>query len=126
MAPIMLLLLAGVLNYSIALRTSTAVANAARSGAQYGSRSPAYAADTAGIQSAAVNSAPDVQGMAVTSLRSCQCSDGNPVSCSGTCASGKMLMFVQVTAQASLSPVFHYSRLPFSASTSTQATLRVQ
>ena len=38
-APLLLLLMAGVLNYGIALRTAVAVSDAARAGAQYGSMS---------------------------------------------------------------------------------------
>ena len=125
-APLLLLLLAGVLNYSMALRTATAVANAARVGAQYGSRSASNAPDPAGIRAAAINSAPDVSGMTVTSTNSCQCPDGSPVSCGGSCGGGKKLMYVQVTVRATASAIFSYSGLPFTGNVAAQASMRAQ
>jgi len=126
MLPLLLLLLAGVLNYGMALRTATAVAMAARSGAQYGSGSLGRAGDSAGIRAAAVNSAPDVAAMTVSSAKSCQCSGGGSVSCWGTCAGGKMLVYVQVTAQATATTFFDYPSLGFTGNVSSRATLRVQ
>src|SRR5947209_4626724 len=100
MFPLLLLLLAGVLNYGMALRTATAVAMAARSGAQYGSGSLGRAGDSAGIRAAAVDSAPDVAAMTVSSAKSCQCSGGGSVGCSGTCASGHAASAADVQAVA--------------------------
>jgi hypothetical protein len=110
----------------MALRTAASVAAAARAGAQYGSSSPGNAADTAGIQAAAVNAAPDVTNLSVTSSKSCQCSGGGAISCSGSCSGGKMMIYVQVTAQAATTAIFNYSGLGFSGSTSTQASMRAQ
>ena len=124
--PLLLVLLAGILNYSLMLRTGACVATAARAGAQYGSRSPANATDTSGIQSAAVNAVPDAKGVTVTSARACQCPDGTSVSCSGTCGTGSMLVYIQVTASASRSAIFNYPGLAFAGSTSSTATMRVQ
>ena len=125
-APVLLLLTAGVLNFAMALHTATAVANAARVGALYGSQSPASASDTAGIQSAAVDSAPTITGLTVTSARSCQCPGGAAVDCGGSCGSGKMLMHVQVTVRATASVFFSYSGLPFTGNVASQASMRAQ
>jgi Flp pilus assembly protein TadG len=125
-APLLLLLLAGVLNYGMALRTATSVATAARAGALYGSSSQSNASDTLGIQTAAINSAPDVRNLTVTSLCSCQCPDGAPVSCTGSCTGGNMLVYVRVTAQATSSAIFRYSGLGFSGNTAAQASMRAQ
>jgi Flp pilus assembly protein TadG len=125
-APVLLLLTAGVLNYAMALRTATAVANAARVGAQYGSRSPGTASDAAGIQSAALNSAPTITGLTVTSACSCQCPGGAAVDCSGSCGSGKMLKYVQVTVRATASTFLSYSGLPFAGKVASQASMRAQ
>jgi Flp pilus assembly protein TadG len=123
--PLLLLLMAAVLNYGLLLRTSVLVADAARAGAQYGSRSPANATDTAGIQTAARNSTPDVANLTVTSARTCQCGDGTAVSCTTNCARGTR-MYVQVTASATGRTVFSYAGLPFGGKTSSQATMRIQ
>lgn len=125
-SPVLLLLLAGVLNYASALRTATSVANAARLGAEYAGLGPANASDTAGIQSAAINSTPGVTGLAVTSARTCQCPGGTPVNCTGSCPGGKMLVYVRVTARATAASIFTYTGLGFSGATSSQATVRVQ
>jgi len=124
-APLLLLLLAGALDYGIELRTATAVSAAARAGAAYGSASVANSTNTAGIQSAAVNSAPEVKTMTVASAQSCQCPGGAAVSCGGSCT-GNMLMYVQVTVQATSSTPFAYSGLGFSGIASAKATMRVQ
>jgi len=124
--PLLLLMLAGVLDYALALRTATSVSTAARAGAAYGSSDPSHTTDTAGIQSAAVNAAPDVQSMTVTSSRSCQCSGGSTVSCTGSCTGGKMLTYVQVTVTATSWDIFNYSGLGFTGSTSAQASMRAQ
>ena len=52
--PLLLLALAGVLNYALALRTAASVTDAARIGAWYGSQSPANASNTAAMQAAAL------------------------------------------------------------------------
>jgi len=96
-APLLLLLLAGVLDFSMLLRTAACAADAARAGTEYGSKSATAAADTAGMQAAALDAAPGVTGMTATATRSCKCSDGSAVSCGGTCASGKMMIYVRVT-----------------------------
>lgn len=125
-APLLLLLLAGVLDFAMLLRTAASVADAARAGAQYGSRSPANAASISGMESAALNSAPGISGMTATAVRSCQCSGGSPVSCGGSCTGGKIMIYVQVTTQATAHTVFNYSRLPFSGTVMSKATMRAQ
>ena len=125
-APLLLLLLAGVLDYGMALRTASSVAAAARAGAQYGSGSPASVSDTAGIRAAAVNAAPDAHNLSVTSTAACQCSGGGAVSCSGNCAGSPMLVYVQVTAQATAATIFQYSKLGFTGKISIRASMRAQ
>ena len=123
--PLLLLLLAAALDYGRSLRAATAVAAAARAGAAYGSASTTNSTDTTGIRAAAINSAPDVSGMTVSSVRICQCPGGGAVSCSGSCT-GNMLMYVQVNAQATSSAIFNYSGLGFSGSTAAQVSMRVK
>jgi hypothetical protein len=78
------------------------------------------------MQSAAVNAAPQLTGVTATAVRSCQCSDGSAVSCSGSCAGGRMLIYVNVTARASSSAIWSYPGLPFSGDTTATAKMRVQ
>ena len=125
-APLLLLLTAGALDYAMVLRTAASLADAARTGAQFGSSSTTNASNISGMQTAAVNSAPGITGMTATAVRSCQCPGGSPVTCSGSCAGGKMLVYVQVTTQATAHTVFSYSQLPFNATVRGQASMRAQ
>jgi Flp pilus assembly protein TadG len=126
MAPLLLLLLAGSLDFAMLLRTAACVADAARSGALYGSLSTANAADISGMQTAALNSAPGMSGLTATAVRACQCPGGAPVSCSGSCTGGKVLIYVQVTTRATAHTVFNYSGLPFSGAAASTASMRAQ
>ena len=126
MAPLLLLLLAGVLDFAMLLRTSTCAAGAARAGIEYGSRSTSSAVDYAGMQAAALNSAPGVSGMTATASRYCQCVGGSQVSCTGSCTGGKMLVYVQVVTQVTANTVFNYSGLNFSGVVTSQARMRAQ
>lgn len=125
-APLLLILLAGALDFGMSLRTATQVAAAARAGAAFGSSSPINSANAAGIQAAGVNAAPGVAGLTVTSLQWCQCSGGVAVSCSGSCNGSKMLVYTQVTATAATNTIFDYSGLGFSGIASSQASMRAQ
>lgn len=125
-APVLMLMLAGVLNYGFALRTAAVAANAARIGAQYGSSSPTTAADTTGIRKAALNSAPHVSGLSVSSSTACQCSGGGSVSCSGSCSGSKMMLYVQVTVSGTAQNFFSYAGLGFRGAVSAQAKMRAQ
>ena len=124
--PLLLLALAGVLNYSLALRTASCLTDAARVGARYGSQSAASASDIAGMQAAALNAAQGITGMTATAVRSCKCTNGSTVSCGGSCASGNMLVYAQVKTQAPSPTLFDYSGLSFSGSISAQVSLRAQ
>ena len=126
MSPLLMLLLAGVLDFGMLLRTATCTASAARAGIEYGSRTASASLDYAGMQNAALAAVPGVAGMTATAARSCQCSGGSAVSCTGSCANGKMMIYVQVTAKAAAHTIFNYSRLPYSNMTSSSASMRVQ
>jgi len=125
-APLLMLLLAGVLDFTMLLRTATCAADAARAGTEYGSRGASAALDYAGMQAAALNSAPGVTGMTATATRSCKCVDGTSVSCGGSCTGGKMLVYVQVTTQAAAYTLFDYPALHFSGAVTSTASMRAQ
>jgi Flp pilus assembly protein TadG len=125
-APLLLLLAAGVLDFAMALRTATAVADAARAGAQYGSLSATNASDTAGIRAAALAAAPGIAGMTATVVKSCQCPGVGAVSCAGTCTGGAMQVYVQVTTQATAPTVFRYAGVPFSGAVTSRASMRAR
>jgi Flp pilus assembly protein TadG len=125
-APLLMLLLAGILDFSMLLRTAACTANAARAGAEYATRSAASSLDFAGMQAAAINSSPHLAGLTATASRACRCSDGSAVSCGGSCASGSLRVYAQVNAQAAVHTVFAYPGLSVAKTASAQAVVRVQ
>ena len=125
-APLLLLLLAGVLNYAMALRVAIAVSDAARAGAQFGALTPTNAADLAGMAAAACNSAPELTGLTAEASQVCKCSGGASASCSSTCVSGPLEMYVEVTAHATAPNWFQYSGLPFTGAVAATAVMRAK
>jgi Flp pilus assembly protein TadG len=126
-APLLLLLVAAVVDYTLLLRAAIAMGDAARAGAQYGSVSTANAANISGMQAAALSAAPDITGLSATAAKVCQCSDGTTINCSGgTCQSGPVRIYAQVTVQTTFSPIFSYPQLPFAGGVIATATMRAQ
>jgi Flp pilus assembly protein TadG len=123
-APLLLLLVAGVLNYAMALRTAIAVSEAARVGAQYGSAGTPYSSDLAGMAAAARNAAPQLDGLTAEPAQSCRCAGGGAVSCGGSCGAAAMEVYVQVTTRATAPNWFRYAGLPFTGAVSATAVMR--
>jgi len=125
--PLMLLLVAAVVDYTLLMRAAIAVGDAARAGAQYGSLGPTNASDITGMQTAATNAAPDIPNITATAAKVCQCSNGSVVNCSGgTCQTGPVRTYVQVTVRTSVPPLFSYPRLGDSGAVKATATMRAQ
>jgi Flp pilus assembly protein TadG len=125
-APLLMLVLAATLDFAMLLRTAACVADAARTGAQYGSQSTLKSLDTAGMQAAALNASPGIAGMTTSVVRSCQCWCGGSVGCGGTCPGNPMMVYVKVTSRATAHTIFNYSRLSFSGVVESTASMRAQ
>jgi Flp pilus assembly protein TadG len=126
-APLMLLLVAGVVDYTLLMRAAIAASDAARAGAQFGSLSVANASNTSGMQTAALNAAPDIPNLTASAAKVCSCSNGSTVNCSGgTCPSGPVRTYVQVTVRTSVPPIFAYPALTDSGAVMATATMRAQ
>jgi hypothetical protein len=78
------------------------------------------------MQAAALNSVPNLTGMTATATRSCKCSNGSAVSCTGTCTGGPMSVYVQVTTQTTAQNAFSYPGLSFSGAVSAKAVMRTR
>lgn len=125
LTPLLLLLLIGTADLGRAIYTAMEVAGAAQAGAEYGMQKPS---DTAGIQSAALNSAPDVSSqMVVTPQYGCECSDGTSytASCTTTpvCASN-VVYRVNVSVSTTYKPWFTWPGIPSSMQLSNSAAMR--
>jgi len=125
--PLMLLLVAAVVDYTLLMRAAIAVGDAARAGAEYGSISTTNASNLSGIQAAALNAAPDIPGVTASAAKVCSCSNGATVNCSGgTCPSGPVRTYVQCTVKTTVSPIFSYPQLGDSGAVIATATMRAQ
>jgi Flp pilus assembly protein TadG len=125
--PLLLFLVAAVVDYTLLMRAAIAVGDAARAGAEFGSISTANAANTSGIQTAALNAAPDISGLTASAAKVCSCSNGNTVNCSGgTCPSGPVRTYVQVTVKTTVSAMFTYPQLGYTGAVKAMATMRAQ
>jgi hypothetical protein len=79
------------------------------------------------MQNAALNAAPDVPGLAATAVKVCLCSDSAAVSCTGgSCSSGPVRVYAQVTASATAAPLINYSLVPFAGAVSKTVSMRAQ
>jgi len=108
------------------------VENAARAGAQYGSRSPTTAVDTTGISTYAANDAANVSGLTVSSS-TCTCppSGGSlptgVTACpSSYCTNSPESTYVQVNTSATFTTVVPYPGIPNTYTIQGQAIMQVQ
>jgi Flp pilus assembly protein TadG len=125
--PLMFFLVAAVVDYTLLMRAAIAVGDAARAGAQFGSLSATNAANISGIQTAALNAAPDINRLTATAAKVCQCSNGTTVNCSGgTCPSGPVRIYVQVTVKTTVNAAFSYPKLGYTGAVVATATMRAQ
>jgi Flp pilus assembly protein TadG len=121
--PMLLLLVFGIIEIGRYAELSIRVANAARSGVQYGAQSLAAAADTAGIQNAAINDAPANPTLQVSSQLICTCSGS---ACNGLCAAPNTeVLYLQVTTTGTFTPLFTYPGLPSLTTVTGMAQMRV-
>jgi Flp pilus assembly protein TadG len=126
--PLFLLLFMGVADYGRVFYSADIVVHAAEAGAQYGAMNTTNAADNAGMQTAAVNSASSITGLTATATSFCTCgAGGSATSCSSTCVSyGTPAMYVQVKTQATFKTLASFPGLPHSIPLAATSTLRVQ
>ena len=110
-ASLLTLLFAGVVGFGPMFYNAIEIGDAARAGAVYGTANPG---DTTGMQNTAIASASNVQNVTSTATRTCQCyGTSGTVSCSSTCAgSVTPMMYVTVTAQATINPMFQNPLAP--------------
>jgi Flp pilus assembly protein TadG len=135
--PMFVILMLGTAEIANIAWASVQLNNAAHAGAQFGSLNRANAADTTDIQTAAQNEAPTLITAPTTQVAStlaCSCvtpSTGSETAYScGTvqanCASPNVILVsIQVTAQAAVSPLIRYPHLPASYTLHAQAKMGI-
>jgi Flp pilus assembly protein TadG len=132
LVPVFTVLIVGSAEFAGLEYAAIETSNAARAGVAYGAQSSTTAADTAGMQNAAVNDSPNVAGLVATAKEFWSCSatpstqHTSPPTCTGTGTGNHVLNYVEVTTTATVTPEFHLPGLPSSYTLTGQAIMRVQ
>jgi Flp pilus assembly protein TadG len=105
-------------------RSSIAVSNSAKAGAQYAIQNGFTAQDKTGIQNAASAEASNLTVLA-TSSYTCVCSDGSSSTCSNSdCPTSHLEQTVTVNTSADVTPLIHLPSLPKTYTVTGQAIQR--
>lgn len=128
LAPVFVFLLIGLIEVGRFAYFGILAANAARAGAQYGAQSLSTAADTVGMQSAALNDGnQSASTWSVTPTNLCSLSGGTPAPCPspGATPPANTIYYVQVQVSATFHSLLNYPGIPRSVPISGSATMRV-
>ncbi|MGQ0663792.1 MAG: TadE/TadG family type IV pilus assembly protein [Pseudomonadota bacterium] len=124
LSPLIVLLLAGLLDFGLAAYYSMQVASAARAGAQH---AIANRTDTAGITDTVRQAARLVNAsVGVATTQFCVCSDLSSIDCTGTCTANPKAIYMRVSVQQSYSTIFTYPGVDNPMSLRSEVTVRVQ
>jgi Flp pilus assembly protein TadG len=136
--PIFILLLVGIAEIGRLAYASIEVSNAARAGVAYAAQNHTTAQDTANIQTAAQQDAPNITTLTATPTYSCSCESllgvmTTPGSCTGistavgSCPSpSRIVLYVQVTTAAPVNTLFNFPGIPSSMTLRGFASMRVE
>jgi Flp pilus assembly protein TadG len=118
--------LLGIADFAGVFNTSIALSNAARAGAQYGSRSVATAANTTGMVNAAKQDAPNLSAISVSASQ-CTCATGSSVTaCAASyCTNNPSRTFVTVNTSLTYNTIVAYPGLPTSYAMTGKAVMEV-
>ena len=107
-APVLMLMLSGVIDFGRAFYFTDAAVSAARAGAQYGIQSPTNFKNYAGMQLAAQNDAQGIPNFTATATSYCQDSGGNTALCTAASIKG----YVQVKTAITYNLMIPWPGLP--------------
>jgi Flp pilus assembly protein TadG len=108
-APLLLLLLIGLVEVGRYANFSILVSNAARAGVQYGAQNLVTAADNTGMQNAATADAQNIAGLTAVATHLCKCADGSASTClPADCTSSHRLVYVQVDTTGTLTSLLNF------------------
>jgi hypothetical protein len=136
MLPLLMLLMIGIIETGRAIFYTVAINHAATAGVEYGAQNATTAQNLSQMESDATADAAFPGTMTATAVNGCTCDDGGGTSCNPlpgpgncptiSCPSGQVVECVQVTTQATITPLFHFPGLPMSYQANGQAVLRVR
>jgi len=120
-APILILLVAAVMDFGRVMYQRIELTGAARTGADYAMSRTDPLADAALIEQVVRNALGGAGDVAVTTSQACQCPGGSSVACSGNCGATAPRAYLTVAAQRPLDMLFIAD-----VSINAQATMRTQ
>ena len=123
LAPIVLLLLAGSVEYGRAITERMPLESAVRAGLHYATKS---GATTANVEDVVRASIADEVEIAVEALVVCECPDGSSVSCAGKCAVGSRRTFTRIEASRSHTALVSWPGIETPAAFQVIAQVRTQ
>ncbi len=121
-APVLALLLLGIIDFGRFMYDGILAANAARAAAAYGAQTLATAQDIGGMQTAANNDSQGITWKTVNAVPVCT-NGGSSITC-GTSTSE--IVYVQVTVTGQFTPLIKYPLLPNPVNVSGSSTMRVE
>jgi Flp pilus assembly protein TadG len=129
LAPLLLLIMLGLVEAGRAGNLALTVASAARAGVQYGSQNHTTAADVSGMQTAATGDA-NLTGVSAAATSFCLCEDLSASTCglAGACSANHQNLYVKVVVTGTESSLLNYAALPAglrAVTIQTSATMRV-
>jgi Flp pilus assembly protein TadG len=128
LVPIFAAVLVGAGEFGLLCYSAIELSEAARAGVAYGSQSAGKASDISGMQTAAINAAPNVSGMSATATQFWVCSNAMSAhySAAPTCTSGNHIIhYVQVSTSAVATTPFQLADHPSSYTLTGLAIMRV-
>jgi Flp pilus assembly protein TadG len=124
-APVMLLICFSAVDLARGFHLAMTVTSAARAGLHYASVSDANANDNAGVESAALRDANNLEGLQATAGQFCTCSTGGGrVACATTCSARSR--YVEVEVRVPFDTVMPIGRLAPALTVRDKAVIRVQ
>lgn len=132
--PIIIFILLIVLDFGRIMYVSITTTNAARAAAGYGAQSTNFVIDSSGIKASALSEASDLlsdafndEPVELTSKRICKCPGSTTeVFCTSNLCSGRVEVFVEVTATRDFRTAVSYPYIPGQVVISRTATIRAQ
>jgi len=126
-APMILLIAAGIADFGMLAKKSAALAGTTRIGAEY---ARLYPADTAGIQNSMRNSMSfsPALGFPASFPQSCECDDKASIACTESCATvgrpGPNRVFITISASQAFTPLVPWPGIPASLTAATAIRLQ--
>jgi len=125
--PVLAFLVLGMFDQGSKISRNMQLANAVRAGAQYAMVRKPVQGDLSQIVGAIANTAPyDETGtQQITATMFCECPDGTPVVCTGTCVGGDRGAYVRIALQEDYTTLLNYPGLDNPIRLANEATVRL-